>query len=155
MIIKANKRLWLIQRLKNLGAERTVLVDIFIKQIRSVLEFAAPVWQSSITQQEKDDIERVQKSFCRILLGNDYSTYDMALETLQLENLDRRRVYLSLNFALKAEKHSKFKHWFKPNMKKSITRYKPTKYVPVFGNHARFQRSPLSYLTQLLNKYYS
>ena len=154
IIKKANQRLWLIRRLKSLGAERTTLVDIFIKQIRSVLEFGAPVWQSNISQQEKYDIERVQKSFCKILLGHEYSTYENALETLQLDNLDSRRMQLSLSFALKAEKNSKFKHWFKPNLKKCVTRSKPPKYVPVFGNHSRFQKSPLSYLTQLLNEYY-
>ena len=116
IVKKANQRLWLIKRLKNLGAARTDLVDVFTKQIRSVLEFGAPVWQSSITQQEKTDIERVQKSFCKIVLGHEYGSYKSALEVLELENLDSRRIILCLNFALKAENHKKFQHWFKPRI---------------------------------------
>ena len=155
IVKKANQRLWLIKRLKNLGAARTDLVDVFTKQIRSVLEFGAPVWQSSITQQEKTDIERVQKSFCKIVLGHEYGSYKSALEVLELENLDSRRIILCLNFALKAENRKKFQHWFKPNLKNSITRLKPSKYIPVAAKHARFEKSPLSYLTELLNMYYA
>ena len=40
---KAYKRLWIIRRLKSLGATREELVDIYIKQVRYVLELAAPV----------------------------------------------------------------------------------------------------------------
>ena len=141
--------------LKNLGAQLDDLVDVFIKQIRSVLEFAAPVWQSSLTLAEKTDLERVQKSFCRIVLGTNYESYQDALEVLQLDTLENRRVQLCLRFALKAEKHKKFKHWFKPNVKTTVTRLKQTKYVPVISKHARFEKSPLSYLTNLLNTFYS
>ena len=37
------------------------LKDVFIKQVRSVLELAVPVWNAAIRQEEKRDIERVQK----------------------------------------------------------------------------------------------
>ena len=155
MIRKANKKLWMVKRLKNLGANRNDLVDIFVKQIRSILEFGAPVWQSSITYQEKVDIERVQRNFCKIVLGFEFASYEKALKFLQLDTLESRRVDLCLNFALKAEKHKKFKHWFKPNLRNDRTRHKPPKYMPVASNHHRFERSPLSYLIKLLNEHYS
>ena len=43
MIKKGNQRLWMVKQLRNLGAQLDEMVDVFIKQIRSVLEFAAPV----------------------------------------------------------------------------------------------------------------
>ena len=117
MIKKGNQRLWMVKQLRNLGAQLDEMVDVFIKQIRSVLEFAAPVWQSSLTLAEETDLERVQKSFSKIVLGTSYESYQDALEVLQLD----RRVQLCLQFALKAEKHQKFKHWFKSNVKTNVT----------------------------------
>ena len=38
MVQKANKRIWILRRLKNLGAKQTDLIDVYIKQISSVLE---------------------------------------------------------------------------------------------------------------------
>ena len=45
------------------------LVDIYVKQIRSVLDLAVPVWHSGITLIEQVDIERIQKSAAHIILG--------------------------------------------------------------------------------------
>ena len=43
---KAFSRLWLLRRLKKLGASRAALCDIYAKNVRSVLEFSAAVWHS-------------------------------------------------------------------------------------------------------------
>ena len=99
---KANKRLWLIRRLKNMGASQHDLVDMFIKQIRSILELAVPVWQGSLTLEDKADLERIQKSAVHIIMGQDYQSYDMALNHLNMESLESRRIKLCLNFAKKS-----------------------------------------------------
>ena len=44
MISRANKKLWFLRRLKALGADDEDLKDVFVKQIRSILEYAVPVW---------------------------------------------------------------------------------------------------------------
>ena len=154
LVVKAMKRLWMLRRLKNLGASSENLLDVYIKQIRCVLELAAPAWQGSITLVEKKDLERVQKCALAIILGKSYSSYDHALKILGLDTLDARRNKLSLKFALKAEKHPKFKNWFIPEFKKANTRSTCNKYKEVRSNHERYQRSPLSFLTSLLNDHY-
>ena len=58
---KGYPRLWILRRLKRLGANKQELLDIYYKQVRSVLELAVPVWQPALTQLEKRQIERVQK----------------------------------------------------------------------------------------------
>ena len=130
------------------------LVDIFCKHVRSFLEFGAPVWHSGLTLTEKYDIERVQKSFCHIYLGGKYESYHGALKQVGLKSLEKRCEKLCLKFALSAEKSNKFKHWFKPSVKTSSTRLKPLKYAEVISNHARKDKSPLYYLTKLLNHHY-
>ena len=154
MIAKANKRLWILRRLKYLGAKQTDLVDIYTKQIRCVLELAVPAWHGSISQVEKLDLERIQKCACHIILGESYESYRNALKMLDLESLDSRRNKLSLKFALKSEKHVKFNSWFKPAVKKVNTRFNIHKYCNVRANHTRFAKSSLSFLTRLLNLHY-
>ena len=154
LVVKAMKRLWMLRRLKNLGASSENLLDVYIKQIRCVLELAAPAWQGSITLVEKKDLERVQKCALHIILGKKYSSYEDALEYLNLENLELRRVRLCLNFALKAESHPKFSKWFIRRENLYNTRSK-LKYKQVLANHARYSRSPLGYLTKLLNIHYN
>ena len=107
MTIKANKRLWLLRRLKHMGAKEEDLVNVYIKQIRCILELAVPAWQGGLSQAEKTELERIQKTACHIILGPAYNSYSTALELLQLDTLESRRNFLSLKFALKSEKDNK------------------------------------------------
>ena len=154
MVTKANKKLWIIRRLKYLGAEVPDLVDIYIKQIRSILELAVPVWHDSITLAEQTDIERIQKSATCIILGDTYVSYREALKSLGIDSLKSRRDKLCLKFGKKAEKHQKFQKWFKPAASAKNTRIKKPKYCSVLAKHSRFDKSPLSSLTKRLNAMY-
>ena len=49
---KGYLRLWILRRLKKLGASKHELLDVYYKQVRSVLELAVPVWQPGLTQLE-------------------------------------------------------------------------------------------------------
>ena len=76
----------MIRRLKNFGASQDDIIDMFIKQIRSILELAVPAWQGSLTLEEKTDLERIQKSAVNIIMGQGYHSYDMVLKYLNLES---------------------------------------------------------------------
>ena len=151
MIQRANKKLWCMRRLKNLGAERGDLISVYQKQIRCLLEYAVAVWHPSLTSEDRIRIERVQKSALCIILGQDYTSYKSALKELQLESLHSRRIKLCKKFAIKTQKHPKFSKWFKPQNKTTVTRGKPPKFLEVYFRTERFRKSPLSYLTNLLN----
>ena len=75
------------------------MVTIYTSYVRSILEQSCSVWHSSLTQENTEDLERVQKSAMRIILQEDYNTYEDALETLMLAKLSERREKLSLKFA--------------------------------------------------------
>ena len=49
---KGYERLWMLRRLKGLGASEDEILDVYEKQVRSVLELAVPVWQPGVSQQE-------------------------------------------------------------------------------------------------------
>ena len=150
IIGKAYKKLWIIKRLKRNGANFEDLLDIYTKQVRSHLEFAVPVWNSGLTVGEVKDIERVQKAFFHIVLGDEYTSYALALQTCGLETLESRRKNLCLKFASKTQKDSKHSHWFARKQKNYNTRSKEVWKPPVF-KHERYRKSPIVYLTNLLN----
>ena len=81
----------MIKRLKNLGASEEQLLDVYTKQVRSLLEVAVPVWHSSLTLSDKLDIERVQKASLQIILGQEYIYYSSAREDTHLITLEVRR----------------------------------------------------------------
>ena len=143
----------MVRRLQGLGTHNEHLIDVYIKHVGSILEIAVPVWHNAITQVESENIERVQKCALHIILGDNYLSYEDALNTTKLETLKCRRDQLSLKFALKAEKHSKFNNWFKPHQSKIKTRQKQDKYCHVLARTMRLMKSPISYLTTLLNNH--
>ena len=53
IVLRASKKLWFLRRLRILGASREDLMDVYCKQIRSILEYAAPVWHSSLTGEDR------------------------------------------------------------------------------------------------------
>jgi hypothetical protein len=153
MVLRAFKRIWMLRRLKNLGAKEEQLLDVYIKQVRSVLELAAPVWHSSLTIDDKLKIERVQRAALQIIFGSDYESYSAACIEADLLTLDVRRQKLCKKFTFKALRHPKHSHWFKVNTRVSRTRQTQPLFCPVIARTARFEKSPISYMTNLLNKH--
>ena len=99
-------------------------------------------------------MERVQKSALSIILGRNYKSYNKALTSLKLDTLFNRREKLSKKFALKSNKNTKFSKWFKRNIKTVTTREIPKKFreFDPYARTMRFRKSPINYLTKLLNK---
>ena len=71
IVSRASNKLWLLRRMKRVGLEPEIIVDTYIKEIRSLLELAVPVWHSGLTVQQSDQIESIQKCAVSIVL-NDY-----------------------------------------------------------------------------------
>ena len=69
-------------------------------RVRSILEFAAPVFHSNLTRDQSRQIESTQKKVLAIILGSEYACYESALSKLRLERLDTRRIRLGYAFAL-------------------------------------------------------
>ena len=155
---KGYGRLWMMRRLKKLGVNTQELLDIYHKQVRSVLELAVPVWQPGLTQQEVEQIERVQKCALHIIMGDNYKDYNNALQTLNCETLNTRRVRLCEKFARKAAKNPRYRNWFSLNTAPPPTIHtrqqnkSHTQYLPVQARTNRYKNSPIPYLTEILNK---
>ena len=127
----------------NLGLSH--IFDVYTKEVRSLLELAVPVWHSGLTLHQATQIERVQKTALKIILEDDYITYNEACSFLDVVTLDTRRDQLCLNFAKKEHKkeHSLFS---KHNISLDL-RTKPKK----VQEYKCRTKSNMPYLTRLLN----
>ena len=149
----------MLRNLKKLGVNRDELIDVYNKQCRSVLELAVPAWAPGLNGTQVKQLERVQKTAFAIILGDGYKSYKHALKTLEMNSLESRRKALCLAFGKKALKSEKFSKWFCYNNESEPmvnTRYAETKRVtklkPVTTRTRRYLRSPLPYLTNILNQ---
>ena len=58
---KARKRIWILRRMMQLGVDYTIILDVYYKEIRSILEYSAVIFHSSLTTKLSNDIESVQR----------------------------------------------------------------------------------------------
>ena len=155
MCSKAYARIWMLRRLKANGAEVEDLVDVYTKQVRCVLELAVAAWTAGLTCAQVAQIERVQKTACAVILGSYYDDYSSALIDLKLSTLMKRRIDLCITFGRKCIKSEKYGNWFDPrptDNENVLTRAKKSVLLPVNTRTKRFLKSPIPYLTSLLNK---
>ena len=75
--------------------------------IRSRLEYCAVVWHSTLTIEQSDEIERVQKLSLKIILGADYKDYEHELQISGLDKVSERGEARCPKFGLKSLLHTK------------------------------------------------
>lgn len=92
VIAKAAKRLFALRLLKRGGVMPKDILKVYLCNVRSVLEYAAQVWQD-IPAYLSDAIESIQRTALRIILPN--SSYRQALGLTNLLTLANRRTFLS------------------------------------------------------------
>ena len=142
----------LLRKVASFGASTEELKEIYYLFVRSQLEQSAVVWNSSLTEENKTDLERVQKSALRLIMGGRYSGYKQALAELGILSLEERRENLCMNFARKCLRNSKTQHMFprNENLHEMKTR-KHEEFKVQHANTGRLQKSPLIYMQKLLN----
>ena len=118
LIKKVNARMQLLRNILSFGASNNEMVHLWTVFCRSVIEQSSVVWHSSLTQENTDDLERTQKSFCKIVLREKYNSYENALMILNMESLKDRRESLSLKFAKSGLKFNKLNDLLPLNTKK-------------------------------------
>ena len=147
---KARKKLWILHRLNKLGLSSDKLFDVYVKEIRSLLELAVPVWHSGLTKVQSADIERIQKIAFKLILKKNYLSYDLACKYFSTQTLHQRRIKLCKTFA---EKNLKSEHSFFQRIPSRTNARHPSKVVKEFKcNFKRFYNSSLPYLSRLLNQ---
>ena len=146
------QRMSILRKLYEFDIPVEDLVLIYNQYIRSILEYNSNVWYSSITNEEREDIERVQRVACKIILKDEYQSYNEALEKLNLQNLSDRRQMLARRFAEKCLKSDRFKDLF-PLNDNTIDVRNDEKFFVKFAHTDRLRdSSSIPAMHRLLNK---
>ena len=146
------KRMQLLCKSANFTSNIMDLKSIYYTFIRSILEKSAVVWHSSLTNKNRQTLERVQKAAVKIILKNNYRNYKQGLNYLKMDTLDERRRKLCLKFAKNCLKNEKVKGMFKKKTNLHIMKMRNQKsYEERNIRTKRYQKSTIPYLTKLLN----
>ena len=153
IIKKAYSRMWIIRRLKALGASRHRLIDVLQKQVLSVLTLGVPAWDCMLTLEERTDLSRVLKTGLHIIWGAEFTNFSDMLKRSGLKDLQIVRNKIVKKFVRKSTQHPKFCKWFvKRDPDQINTRSVKTKYLPVTCRKASYGKTPLPILTEIANQ---
>ena len=106
-IKKATMRLFLLRTLKRVGLGTNDLVLVYCSIVRSIIEYASPVW-AAIPLYLDDLIESVQRKALKIIFGP--VDYTEALVLAGLESVGDRRVGTCKRFMTTARQMSPLKN---------------------------------------------
>ena len=104
---KATKRLFVLRTLKRVGLGTNDLVLVYCSIVRSIVEYASPVW-AAIPLYLDELIESVQRKALKIIFGR--VDYTEALVLAGLESLSERRVGACKRFMATARQMSPLKN---------------------------------------------
>ena len=122
--------------------------------VRSILEQSCQVWNSALTLENSQNLERVQKTSLKIILKSDYQTYENALDVTGLTTLAERRLKLCLSFAKKCLKHQEMKQMFPLNPSKEASNTRFIEKLEVDPSRTGIHmNSAIPYMQRLLNRY--
>jgi len=95
---KASSRLYFFKQLKKCSNNIGDMLHFYTTVIRPVLEYAYPVWHTSITNEQCIRLESIQKRVIHIMNGktDDYTTFSI---NNNLSSLYERRCELSKRFS--------------------------------------------------------
>ena len=107
IIIKANARMEILRKLSEYKSKKEDMKLIYFSSIRSVLEQSCQVWYSGLTEENANDLERIQKNAMKIIFGENYIDYEKSLIKLNLQESNTRRIILNEKFARKCLENTK------------------------------------------------
>ena len=151
---KSNRSMFIIYRAKKFGFSIEAMMTLYVWFLRTVLEYACPVWHPGLNQLHHTKIERVQKRALRVILGNDYQSYDNALGRLSMSSLYDRREMLTLRFGRSLLRSPVHRHLLPPTNGEVHGRRTRNQGLlrTVPARTERYRSSTIPYLVNLINR---
>ena len=146
--MKAFSRISMLSKLKYAGIGRSDLLTIYKLFIRSVTEYCSVVFHTSLTLDQSNKMEVIQKTCLKIILDKDYIDYQSALELCSIVTLSKRRQDRLIRFSLKCI-NDKFNKNIFPVNENSHNR---DSYVVNFARTSKYLKSAVPQCQRLLNK---
>ena len=145
----------MLTKLKYVGVSTEDLIEIYILFIRIIAEYCSVVFHSSLTMGQANDLERIQKTSLKVILGDNYINYSAALEMCGLDSLFQRREKRCLDFALKCSRHPINQRLFPLNTRNDRGHLRKTeKFAVNFARTESYRKSAIPFCQRKLNEYY-
>ena len=153
LVKRVNARMQLLQKVWSFGSTTQEMVELWKTFCLSVLDQSCVLWGSGLTRENKSDLERTQKTFAKLILQEEYRSYNEALRHLGLQNLEDRRKNLTLAFAKRSLADGHFSDLIKKRKPNNTieTRFRDF-YEVTHANTERFKNSPVITMQRLLNE---
>ena len=109
------------------------------------------LWHNSLTNLNRQALERIQKSAVKIILKNKFTEYKDGLKYLSLDELDERRNKFCLKFAKNCIRNQKLNNFFPLNTNTEKVLRKTNKYKINFAKTDRYKNSTIPSLQRIIN----
>ena len=119
--------------------------------IRSRAEYMSVVWHSSLTATESHKIENIQKTSLKIILGDNYDSYQSSCDLSGLLMLSARRENRCLAFAKRCLSNPQTKDMFPLTTQGPQHLRNPEKFVVNRARTENYRKSAVPYCQRLLN----
>ena len=137
----------------SLKLEYQIILDIYLKEIRPILEYGAVVFHSGLTKALSNDIENIQRNILKILskYTNQQFSYTEACIFFQVDFLFSRRSDLCFSFVERYLKEHGEGTLFTRRNKRKLRGNSKVFTEPKYKSQ-RFFNSPVNYLTRIANE---
>ena len=148
---KFRTRFWTLRNLKNSGFSEEELVTVYKTMIRPVADYACAVYHSSLTDEQDEQLDRLQNHALKCIFGP--MSGRKLREKAGLTTLRARREQICDKFATKLSVNPLFTHWFPLKETRSSGRsaVKQEIYKEEKARCDRLKNSPLYYFRRRLN----
>ena len=159
MCNKANRKLFILRKIRESGFNKSEQLHAYITYIRPHLEYCSIVWGTGLNDKLSYKIERIQKRAFSIIERKkvDRDNYQDVLESNKLESLSSRRVKALINFGEKIFTSKRFRHFLPEIVDESTQRTlryrKNILYEPNYKNE-RYKSSTIPAIISYINKNY-
>ena len=151
IVNRAYQRMIILRYLFSFNVPKKEMITIYILYIISIVEQSCVVWGSSLTQDEENYIERVQKCSLRLIFRENYISYENCVNKAKILTLKNRRTLLQYRFASRCTQNEKTKDMFPLKQVNRLTRH-PDIYEVPFARTSRLADSALVSMARLLNE---
>jgi hypothetical protein len=157
IVKRAWKRMWVVRRLKSLGAGERELLSVLRAQVLSVLQFASPAWSTQITAKENTQIESVLKTGLYLVYGARYESFSWALAEANMSSLMKPRSTQFMKFTQCSIKNPKFCKWFVKNEDNTTvnTRQQKPRFKPIPFRTKAYAQSAIPQMIKVANSMHS
>ena len=154
LVKRAWKKMWVVRRLKALGATEEDMLRVLRTQVLSHLQFASPAWSTLLTGKESSQIESVLKTGLFLVYGSRYESFSWALSESNMSSLRDQRKKIFERFTRNCIKNNKFSKWLVRTdpAEGRTTRLAKPRFKPVPFRTASYARSAIPQMVKLANR---